>query len=308
MAGAYVAKPDVPVVPEVPDDWNPDWPFPGAAPPGYDYEYSLQISGVSGISPSGNVVPTATIFDHTTYRTIPIAETVKQTWSGSIGGVAVGVKLQGDDDYSESVESSYSQFDSLFWGAQPELQFDLSGAEAGDTLTVRVQSLVGGGIVSATQELPIAITATFSATGSFTAGTDGEPVVATCWIAAGKSGPFWPVFGDPTASITFYMSNDVFSDVIVFCEIPDGDFSHSTTEREAILSIDSFDSDVIYDVYLKVQLSGSESVPFPTGSWTVTLTVAGESHELVIPLSVDDIVEKNPWARINGSTGEVTIF
>jgi len=49
MSGAYVAKPDVPIAPAVPDDWNPDWPFPGAAPPGYGYEYSLQISGVSGI-------------------------------------------------------------------------------------------------------------------------------------------------------------------------------------------------------------------------------------------------------------------
>jgi hypothetical protein len=256
MAGAYVAKPDVPVVPEVPDDWNPDWPFPGAAPPGYGYEYSLQISGVSGISLSGNVVPTATIFDHDTYQTIPIAETVKQTWSGSIDGVAVNVRLQGAAQYGESAESAYSEFENGFWGASPELQFDLSSAETGDTLKIRVQSLIGGNVIFSEEEVEIAI-GTLALVGPSTMSYDGAAHVSTALHF--EEEPIEPV-GE---TLTFTATLD---GVLLRLREPGGEYADSLT-----LAFQSLDGGFSgWDGSIEFELTEEDD------GKTVTLSVASE--------------------------------
>lgn len=58
MTGAYTAKPEDAVdPPDVPDGWNPLWPFPGPFPPGYapDIDCTIDIN-TSGGGASGSLM------------------------------------------------------------------------------------------------------------------------------------------------------------------------------------------------------------------------------------------------------------
>jgi len=63
MAGAYVAKPDVVSMPDVPPGWNPNWPFPGATDPDYpgiDPDPFFPAPYPPGYTPTLTLVMTAT--------------------------------------------------------------------------------------------------------------------------------------------------------------------------------------------------------------------------------------------------------
>lgn len=183
MGGAYVSKPEadpVPVSPQGPgsDDappgWDEDWPLPwdvdtpspvtptfpgGPVPPGYDPEFSLIFTDDVATS-AGDGEPAsmlAYVADQTSQQTVDVDSGVSQTWSAAIDGVAVDLRETGGE-YASSFSSGYSSsVYQTFWGADLTVEFDLSEASGGDTLTVTVASTFGGQDLSVSTELSVGL-------------------------------------------------------------------------------------------------------------------------------------------------------
>jgi hypothetical protein len=154
MAGAYVAKPEADVTPpDVPDGWNPDWPHPGPDPPGYTPEYSLALTAPASLSYDDAGTATLNLLDHTTYATDePRSGAI--AWSAAIGANPVSLRFSGGSEYASSIESSYGDIGD-YWGAEPEIEFELTEDDIGSTLVLTAQSTVEGQAVSDTATISI---------------------------------------------------------------------------------------------------------------------------------------------------------
>ncbi len=188
MGGAYVAKPAVPTEPDVPPGWDPDWDFPGPNPPGYEPEYSLNLSAQSQMIP-GVTVDDISLFlaDHDTYETRePQSHMI---WSAIFGdsGDIVQMKLLGGGAYQDSVDASYILGD-VFYESNPDFDFDVSASDIGRIVILnvnstpfenhQVESAAEITVVTAAEppEYPEGGTLTFSATMSVSASL-GEPLI-----------------------------------------------------------------------------------------------------------------------------------
>ncbi len=142
MSGAYTAKPDVVVVPDLPPGWNPLWPFPGPYPPGYTPEYGITLSAPSYVTP-GN--PTAQIglilHDQGVYITKEPSDN-SLSWSSSVAetGGPSGI-------YSENIDSFWSD-SGIYTFVSPQV---------GDTITIMVTSdpFSGEFPIEETVEIPV---------------------------------------------------------------------------------------------------------------------------------------------------------
>jgi hypothetical protein len=129
------------------------------------------------------------------------------------------VRLQGAAQYGESAESAYSEFENGFWGASPELQFDLSGASEGDILKIRIQSLVGGSIIYDEVDVDVAI-GELVIQGPSSMAYDGTAHVSTALHF--EEEPIEPV-GE---TLTFTATLD---GVILRLRVPGGEYADSLT-------------------------------------------------------------------------------
>lgn len=157
--GAYVAKAAaVSDPPDVPPGWAPAWPFPapgdltptvpgGPAPPGYVYEYSIPMTGVSAlIDFDGSVTPTVTLYDHETYETPPLTGNPpipSVTWTATLGGDVIGIRFSGDTEYETSLNSAYTK-PGDFYLSTKEIEFELGVGNRGNVVTLSATSLTGG--------------------------------------------------------------------------------------------------------------------------------------------------------------------
>ena len=148
MSGTYVAKPAAVVTPDVPPEWNPIWPFPGPNPPGYVPDYSLVATTPESIAYNGVADVSAILKDHTTYETTQPASVSVLAWVAKIGDTIIPLRFSGGTSYSSAVVSIYDSI-SGFWGAEPSLEFQLTPDQIGQTVTLRVASLVDGEALSA---------------------------------------------------------------------------------------------------------------------------------------------------------------
>jgi len=154
VGGAYTAKPAVVSAPDVPPGWNPDWQFPGPFPPGYTADYSIAVTGPDSVAYDGTADVTAYLCDHTDYKTQEPAETSVLVWSAKLGGETVNLKFSGGDSYAAIATSVYTESDG-FWGAEPSLEFELTDAANGETLTLTVVSIVDGETLTKSQEVEV---------------------------------------------------------------------------------------------------------------------------------------------------------
>lgn len=120
----------------------------------YAYVYSLNLSGPSEIEHDEVASVTVSLRDHDTLTTSePTGSTL--TWTATLEGAAVGLKFSGDPEFSNSIESVYSDI-GTYWGAEESIEFDLDEDEDdGKTVTLSVESTVWGDGVSDTIEIDI---------------------------------------------------------------------------------------------------------------------------------------------------------
>lgn len=188
MGGAYVAKPAVvPVLPgygdppvppgrdpdpEYPGDpsdpgypfdpgsppWNPDWPFPGPTPPGYNHLFSMTLTGATAVSSGSPVSLSTRMVDAGEYVTVEPSEDERITWTATINGKKINVKFSGDAEYNENIESDYSSFvdgNTTFYGIDTELEFDLLPEHIGKILIVQVEGVNHNLVGYGTRELTV---------------------------------------------------------------------------------------------------------------------------------------------------------
>ncbi len=135
MGASYTAKvADADTPPDVPDDWDPDWVFPGPPfPPGYDPEYGINLVTQDMMAPGLPVTDVVlTLTDHGTYSTATPAGLSSWTAVWKDTGIAVPFREVGGGDYGSGFDSAFNY--------EPELEFDIS---EGDRLRTVILSSSG---------------------------------------------------------------------------------------------------------------------------------------------------------------------
>jgi len=309
MTGAYVAKPDAAVEPpDVPPGWDEDWSFPGPNPPGYTPVYSLNLSASESIGYGGTASITISLRDHVTYATIePSGCSI--TWTATIDGESVNLRFSGDPDYASSISSSYSDIGD-YWGAEPEIEFELTEDDVGKTITLQGASTVSGSALTNTDTIEIrtyryAVTVTAQLTTwaqvdeeewttvTVVAGIDNATLVAgapTDWGCLGYS-------GDPPEAYS-YEDDANLDEVEVSLNVPLIKVTALSAELE---------SGKIYHAYAKLNLMNG------SGDVTATLIVTDLDTEEVLVDKTKVWSEEaagfggsTKYATINTLTGEIT--
>lgn len=287
MGGAYVAKPDaVPPVPSCPVDWDSDWEYPGdwgVYPPGYEPEFSLDLTAPSSTSVGSMVAVSVTLFDHESYETAEPPDESVLTWSATVDGEARLVRFEGVGDYAASVSQDYSEVDS-FWLGVASLDVQLTDDDAGKTLVVRVASTLNEEEVIGTGEVEVGGGFTFSGTYTLSG------LVANVGFSLFSSG----------VSEIFGVANDSpLGGPSVLNIIPDT-LSMEIGSGIVTMDLSEFNPEVIYWVCFSFEVTGDGSV-MAAG----TLTINGEEYSFSKDSSSGSGAMV-PWLSINGATGEVT--
>ena len=132
MAGAYVAKPAVVSVPDVPPGWDDDnsggWPFPGALPPGYSMELTFPMVSTATTWPAEAHDAEVTLRDHDDYGTTEPEPDI--VWRATLDGTPLQLKFSGGASFLDSISSTYASIGD-FWGAEPTIEFDIDAGDAG---------------------------------------------------------------------------------------------------------------------------------------------------------------------------------
>ena len=193
MAGAYVAKPDAVVTPDVPAGWSIYWPVPpGSFPPGYTPDYSNVFTADSSLTTtSQRSAPTinllSKIADHLTYPTqqppvatgtgVPANLYGTITWSATIDGNVRKVKLstQSDSEFAEELITNI-EFLNDFWAGSPSIIFQTTVADAGKYLTLTSVTSGINAPLSSSAQILITAGSTAKITIDYTASAFGEGV------------------------------------------------------------------------------------------------------------------------------------
>ncbi len=130
MSGAYVAKPNVVVVPDIPPGWNLIWSFPGPLPPGYtpDYDATLYAPLVVAFAAGSSSVSPAFYVNDSGYETQKPAGSVTWTFVHSGNGVTL-----------VEPDGGYEQDDNGFWFSDGTFAF--ISTVPGDTITITAESI-----------------------------------------------------------------------------------------------------------------------------------------------------------------------
>ena len=199
MSGAYVAKPDAVIPVIVPPDWNPDWPFPGAYPPGYAPDYSLDITSADALAVGGSLAASILLHDHDTYKTNQPTAAARITWAATIDGDPVQLKFSGDEEYANSIQSSYSDQGSSFWGAAPTIEFDTAEEDIGKILILSANSSALNSTITGSKEITISNKVTVTISLSWTVGepeVEPDPDDIDTWWIWGIVSHIMPAFSE----------------------------------------------------------------------------------------------------------------
>lgn len=133
MAGAYTARAAATVASTTPPGWTIGWTFPGAWPPGYTPVLSYTLVTGETYVPGATHDATVTLYDQETYETREPDNPM--IWTATMNGVAVGLKLDGDADWVEILETDHSVIGS--YGAAPTLRFNVSEDDDGEIIILK---------------------------------------------------------------------------------------------------------------------------------------------------------------------------
>lgn len=168
MAGAYVAKPIVVSIPDIPPGWDPDWPrpgdtdvpgydpdpfFPAPFPPGYSPDYSLAMTASESIAYNGTAAVTGSLRDHLTHATNEPDVIVWTATVSSSPSRSVNLRFSGDEDYAVSISSNCTF--GTYWGAAPDIEFELTEEDTGGTIILTARSAISGACVGATLAIEV---------------------------------------------------------------------------------------------------------------------------------------------------------
>ena len=146
MSGAYVAKPAVVSVPDLPPGWNPNWPFPGASPPGYEgITPELRLTAGAIYVPETEHGATARIVDvklGVDYQTRKPDSGSQVTWSATMDGGPLLLLGEGEQ---VGIEIFYSYDDEAvdsFWVQTPVFAFPTVGeGDDGKIITLEAATI-----------------------------------------------------------------------------------------------------------------------------------------------------------------------
>ena len=307
MAGAYVAKPDVVSMPDVPPGWMaPGWPPPGATdpdypgidpdpffpapyPPGYTHTLTLVMTATDTIAYDGTATVTGSARDQATYAT---NEPSAIRWSATIDGTTVNLRFSGDDDYSSSLSSDVA-FDS-YWGAESSIEFELDEDNVGDVVTLTGYYTLDGVTVSQTEDITIILEQIWTFTFSVARGVGlipGDAVIS--WIKVGLEEV------TVAGGITYLVGYTIVGD-----DAWEGNFTYTLSNPQVITATEQGVPSSIVRMYL--------SRGFQVGNFSVTgifKTYLGEvlQETYSITKSHLDLGSVGDWLVFNYETGEVTI-
>ena len=118
----------------------------------YAYAYSLNLSGPANMAWDDTASAVVSLRDHGTLGTNePTGSTL--TWTALLDGAAVDLRFSGGA-YSSSIESVYSDI-GAYWGAEKDIEFDLTEDDVEKTITLIVTSTAFGDELSDTIEIEI---------------------------------------------------------------------------------------------------------------------------------------------------------
>jgi hypothetical protein len=321
MAGAYVAKPDAtPDPPDVPPDWNPDWPFPGPFPPGYEPSYSLNVSASESISYSGTLSPTVTLRDHVSYRTGEPLPGATIRWTASLDGESVDLKFDGGD-YASQIVSTYSAVGD-YWGAEPDILFDIDETANGKTLTLTATTTIGSNVISRGTEIAVGVrTAIINISWTFAPlpgdQYDGSVIRIRAMLeeepfVPGSSNALWLNYIYYVRQTPPFVSeNDyTFGPAMPEYDEIEYQFDYLNGNGECEINVGNV-RDVDYHI------SSDLEVEYASVSIVMTLTILldGEiESEKTVLATIENISDEYedsgaiaPWIKVNFSTGEIDI-
>lgn len=336
MSGAYVAKPAVVSVPDVPPGWDPDWPSPGVPgydpdpffpapfPPGYVTDYSMVVTATSTIHPADTVSATSSLRDQLTYAT---NEPSDITWYAAIDGVGVNLKFAGGE-FAPSVTESAAF--ATYWGTTPSIVLNLSNSNHGDTVILQAFATITNSegqaeVVTAFANIAVlrlftikvSADSAFIAQGTPAPNNEGRITIGIDKIADGEDLADWEYSTDSTILITRapapppvgYTQTD---------DYVDSDFpltlDADLINREFEFDISSPTIGWYYAVYIRARsrywLSASNCEleilvdGSPVNTESRALSASSSSGSVVTDggLSVGDV-----WLTIDGTTEVVTV-
>jgi len=326
MAGAYVAKPDVVSMPDVPPGWNPNWPFPGATdpdypgidpdpffpapyPPGYTPTLTLVMTATDTIAYDGTATVTGSARDQATYAT---NEPSAITWKAKIGSTRVNLRFSGDEEYSSSLSSAVAF--GTYWGATPSIEFELDEDNVGDVVTLTGYYTLDGVTVSQTEDITIAaittLTMTWGTPTGITPNLDEEDLPETKFAA------WLEIYDDATWGVIssrqiIYTQISILPSYDWQVDYEEDDDSVVVTVTDSGITMEMADISLVnggsdFRVFLRITSSGDGC----NNTAVVELTIDGETTDLNLAVSVDPEVTgdyHDPWVTINAETGEVTV-
>ncbi len=326
MGASYTAKPAVVTVPDVPDDWDIDWSFPGPPfPPGYDPVYSLNISAPASMVP-GSEVPncSVTLKDNVTFTTSDPPEAIVYSATLQSSRASVGLMVSGAEDYLSIVSQDYSASGDFF-GNTINFEFNVSAANDGDFIVLAVSSSPFGFSLTDTANIEIIVPPVITFTietvfdYSYPAGLpyDGSFILSTGVKSAGAGVPpyAWCSYShsEPGARVVDSEAYDSYPALGTYIEALNGDPWELGTVVAKSHRVEAVDGNIVDGTWscgINYNLSSTTS-----GSYTTTLKVYLDGELSTTKVKSDSLSAsaQNPewnditvfWT-INGDTGEVT--
>lgn len=305
MAGAYTARaPADPADPGYPPGWLLTWQFPGPWPPGYTPVLSYTLVTGETYVPGATHDATATLFDQVTYETDEPDNPM--IWTATIDGVSVELKLDGDADWVEVLETNHSVIGS--YGVAPTLRFNVSEDNEGDIIILKGVSTPFNDVAVSDEveaEIEVVVEHTWTAkldfTCSFAGGgganylhqpsfraDDGESETQRAYAQIGYHwfiGPMWgsDVDGDLTVSqLSTYVGRieiDEFDGSVYALRVDD---QASPGDADVSYTLTLYRDDEVYAVYTKEKtFTEPWDPPGDVGTVWLWLTIDTENEEII---------------------------
>jgi hypothetical protein len=148
MGGAYTSKPEIPpsnpAPPDIPVNWNPDWPFPGPNPPGYDPSEGMLVAhSLDEIDPGDSVASYGRWESEFGGAAGLPNGTWTQTWTAEINGDPIGLREFGVGDFQSALSYDFGTIGTSWYGVAEDIEFDISEGDRGRTITLVIGSELG---------------------------------------------------------------------------------------------------------------------------------------------------------------------
>ncbi len=309
MAGAYVAKPAVVSVPDVPPGWDDDWPIPGETgydpdpffpapfPPGYATSYSIVTTATASIAPTDTASATSSVRDQSTYAT---NEPSVITWTATIDGSAIDLKFDGGSFASSISESAVF---GTYWGTTPDIIFDLDDTNNEDTVVLKALCTLlnsEGQVEVLTDTSDITISAAISMSFSLTvSGLVANDYPLTSWLAVATIDNEPPESQYGMSDIRWNSSGGYTIDET---ERGGAICTQNTSTNKITISIDELEAGT-FDVWYHVGTWGHQA------TFNLSITIDGVVYTKQIVQNADRGPEDEQlvWLTFDGTTGEVTL-